>query len=1267
MKTEANVLHFYRQDSQTTETCFNVGISSPLSREKESYLRSLLVYSHEPGRLNTRSFLGNAKIWEVGPRLTFPSVGSSNALAILHSVGLTEITRLEESRRSSHGPIPFDRMTECEYPEPLTTFAVRAEIEPVYTLPLLKEGMSALKKFDSQFGLALDDYSAPFCLNYFVEEEQRNPTNIEVFPTAASLCEHSRHGFWGSLHEIDGVKMPETLLHIAQSALQKHKGRDLVGFGDNAGVIRGYHVPHLVPMHPGRWSSYGKITSDLCITCKLESHNHPSATEPFQGSATGVGGLVRDLLCPGQGGEVLFLSVGYFGGQLLLKKFRIAGERRSWKYPSRFVTPLQFLTGAIKGSTGYANPLGKPVIYGYTRAGGILTPWGERRENIKPTLAAGGVGIMQRRHAVKEESRRGMCIVRIGGPAYWVGLGGGTASSMGAGENSAELDFASVQRGDPEMKRRVFEVFRECLAHPSKVFLTAHNQGGSGLDNMLRELLGRAGGKVDVGKVTLGDPTLPVLAIQSAEWQESVGVLVWKRTLPFLRRVCRRCNVPLDVLGGITGDGRYVVPDSRDNTTPVDINLRRLLHNLPQKVHRSKTPNRPVRPPKIDWDTPVLRFIKDVFGQVAVGSKGNIVNIGDRSVGGLVTGQQCCGPHQQPVADVAETTLSSRTNRGAASAIGEQPLKLLLNPQAGARMSVGESLLNICAAPIGSLENVTYAVNWMSSAKRAGEAPFIYRAASAGRDLMIELRNAQNGGKDSSSKFVTWAGTEVKGFTEMIVTAFAPMRDARLTLTPDVKRPGTSMLGYIDLGRGKYRLGGSNLLFSRGQLSNECPDIDDVPLFVRTWNVLQKLISEQLLLSYHDISDGGLIACLSEMLIAGSCGANLTLQGVFGPKRFISQLFAEELGVLFEYELGAATEIQILLSQHNVPATLLGSTTREKSLSVEVGGKSRLAVPISTLFHYWQRTSARLEEEQMNPALAKEEARWNRRMVSPQIKLTFTPRETPPSIRTRRKRHKVAVLWEQGSNGHPEMISIVERAGMEAVGVAMTDLGTELKTLKGFRGTVFVGGFSFQDKFGAGRGWHARIEHNPRIRDILMDFDRREDTWGLGVCNGCQMEALRGSAPFSELPSERRPILVQNKSGKFESRWLNVGILDSPAIMFRKMAGTVFGIWGAHGEGRFEFTDPCILEQVLRESLIPMVYVDSMGQPTEQYPCNPNGSPHGIAALCSSDGRRVIMMPHPERSERIVHCAYVPYALKRTLKASPWLQPFQNLREWCDE
>ena len=1157
-------------------------------------------------------------------------------------------------------------MTECPYQAPLATLQERTEVEPVYTLPLIEEGMPALTKFDKQFGLALDGYSAPFCFDYFAKEEGRNPTNVEMFPTAASLCEHSRHGLWGALQEIDYVVMPETLLDIAKSALLKHPGNDVVGFGDNAAVIRGFKIPMLLPKYPGRWSPYVERAESICITFKMESHNHPSATEPVQGSATGVGGLVRDLLCPGQGGEVLFLCLGYFGGQLLLRRHRIAGERRDWKYPNRFVTPLEFLVKAIRGGTGYTNPLGKPVIYGYTRAGGIITPWGERRENIKPTLAAGGIGTMQLRHALKKEPKKGMLIVRLGGPAYWVGLGGGPASSMGAGENTAELDYASVQRGDPEMKRRVFEVFRICLAYRKPVFAATHDQGGSGLDNMLREIVGRAGGRVNVRKVSLGDPTLPVLAIQSAEWQESVGVLIMKRSLRVLQKACVRCNVPLDVLGEITGDGRYVVYDSSNDTTPVNINLRRLLHDLPQKVHRSQTGHRPLLPPKLNWHTPVLQLIRDVFGQVAVGSKANIVNIGDRSVGGLVTQQQCCGPLQQPVADVAAATLSSRTYKGAASAIGEQPLKLLLDAAAGGRMSVAESLLNLCAAPIGSLERVKYSVNWMSAAKR-GEAPYIYTAADAGRNMMLALRNAQNAGKDSSSKYVIWNEQEVKGFTEMIVTASAPMRDARLTLTPDIKLPGKSELGYIDLGRGKYRLGGSNLLFSRGQLGDESPDIDDIPHFKRTWDVIQRLIDERLLLSYHDISDGGLIACLSEMIISGSCGATVSLRGKYTPRRFVSQLFAEEPGMLFEYEPSASTEIQVLLTKYHVPATMLGATTREKNLTIAVDGRDRLDVPTPILFDCWQRTSARLEEEQMNPALAREEARRNRRMVSAPINLSFTPIETAPSIRTRKNKHKVAVIWEQGSNGHPEMISIVARAGMEPVEVAMTDLGDNLDSFKSFRGRIMVGGFTFQDKFGAGRGWHARIEHNPRIRDMFQAFDDRQDTWSFGVCNGCQEEALRGSAPYRELPPEKRPLLVQNKSGKFESRWLNVGILDSPAIMFREMSGSVFGVWGANGEGQFEFTDPAVLERVLDEHLIPMVYVDETGQPTLQYPCNPNGSPQGIAALCSRDGRRVIMMPHLERSERIIHCAYVPYELKRTLKASPWLKPFQNLRMWCDE
>ena len=901
------MIRLYQNEGAGMETCFNIEVSLPLSPKKLVALKTLLVYSHEKEKLGSRSFLRGKNIHEVGPRLAFATSDNSNALSIFHSMGINEVTRIEESRRSANGPLRFDRMTECVYTQPLRSFVPRPNIERVYTLPFIEKGMSILDAFNVKYGLALDNDGKRFCFDYFVHHKKRNPTNVEMLDLAFSLSEHSRHPFWHSIQVIDGKTMPETLFQIAKAPLIACRGNDLGGFGDNAGIIEGFRIKILTPTHPGQCSEYHISVREVCITAALESHNHPSAIEPFEGAATGVGGILRDGLCPGQGGDILFLSAGYFGGTLRLKNFHIPGENRRRKYPSNFTSPLDFLIKGSNGATGYANPFGKAVIFGYARAGGMQTPWGERRENIKPTLAGGVVGTIERKHAFKEEPRKRMLIVRIGGAAYWVGLGGGSASSMGAGDNAEGLDYDSVQRGDPEMERKAYQVI---LAGVERgLFLAAHDQGGSGLGNMVKELLGRAGGEINLRKVTLGDKTLPVKAIWSAEWQESFGFLTWKRHRRTLEKICRRENVPCDVLGEITGDGRIVVFDSKDNSTPVDMDLRKILHDLPQKTHYSETPVRNLKPPRVDWDTPIPKLIRDVFRQLSVGSKGFLVNKGDRSVGGLITRQQCCGTLQQPVADVAVAALGSRTFRGAAAALGEQPWKILLNPEAGGRMSLAEAILNLCAARIGKIRNVNLRNNWMWAAKLPSEAAMLYRTADAARNLAIALGIRQNGGKDSSSKYARLSRKIIKALGELVITAYAPVRDTRLTLTPDIKLPGESYLGYIDLGQGKYRLGGSALLQSKGQLGDECPDLDDPSLLLRVWNTMQELIDRKLILSYHDISDGGLITCLSEMIISGNCGARIYLVGVNSSKKFVHMLFAEELGIVFEYERKKRLEI----------------------------------------------------------------------------------------------------------------------------------------------------------------------------------------------------------------------------------------------------------------------------------------------------------------------------------------------------------------------
>ncbi|MCR4323273.1 MAG: phosphoribosylformylglycinamidine synthase [Candidatus Azambacteria bacterium] len=1258
---------FFLRNGQKMEYCYNVEISAPLTRDELVVLRHILADGFVSESVSDVS--AYATVVEVGPRMNFETAFSTNLVAICKACGLEKITRIERSRRYvSSASAHYDRMTEYVYPVPLETFDSGMVPEPVFTIPLIEGGPDALLRIP---GLSMDESDRKFYYDYFVREEGRNPTNVEIADLNNANSEHSRHGFFKGKQIIDGVVMSETLMEVVTATLKANPTNSVIAFCDNSSAIKGYACWTIMPEYPGAPSLFVKKEMVYSIIFTAETHNHPTGIAPRPGAETGTGGRIRDVQATGRGGLVIAGTAGYCVGNLYIPGYDLPWEDKTLAYPLTLAPSLEVEIEASNGASDYGNKFGEPLILGFTRSFDLHVPGGDRWGWVKKIMFTGGIGQMDARHTQKKDAEKGMYIVQIGGPAHRVGVSGGSASSKLHGENDAQLDFSSVQRGDPEKEQKMNRAIRACVemgdANP---IVSIHDQGAGGPANVLKELVEKTGGMIELRRITLGDPTLSVLEIWIAEYQERCGLLISPSRIDEFKAICEREKVTCEVLGEVTGDGRFVVHDEKDDTTPVSLNLKRVLSGMPQKTFTDEHRNPQLRPLVLPRFGTKKEAFADallwVLKNIAVCSKGFLVNKVDRSVTGLVAQQQCCGPLQLPVSDVAVVAQSHFGLTGAATAIGEQPIKMLVNPKAGARMAVAEALTNIMSAQISALEDIKCSANWMWAPKLPGEGAAMYDAACAMRDLMITLGIAVDGGKDSLSMATRVGGEIVKSPRELVISAYATMPNITKVITPDIKKPGHSDLIFIDLGEGNARLGGSVLAQVYGQIGDESPDIDNPEMLKRLFMAVQQLIGDGLILSGHDVSEGGVITTLLEMAFAGNCGIIARFVGQHDP---LEKLFAEEAGFILECACKDTEAVLALLEEAMLLPVLMGSTTKDQRICIEYNYTSVLDEDMGVLREQWEETSHQIERLQMNPACAEEEKKNIFTRTGPQYSVSFLPKPTPPDILTVVNKPRVAILREEGSNGDREMTSAFFLAGFEPWDITMTDLISKRITLDGFRGLVAVGGFSYADVPESAKGWAATIRYNETLQKMFKDFFERPDTFSLGVCNGCQLFALMGWVPANGIADSRQPRFVQNTSGRFESRWPTVRIMESPAIMFHGMTDSVLGVWSAHGEGKIDFPDRQLMQEVIDEKLIPLVYTNDNGKAETvdrvEYPFNPNGSPLGIAGLCSPDGRHLAMMPHPERAFLKWQWPWMPEHFNR-LEASPWLRMFQNAREWCE-
>jgi phosphoribosylformylglycinamidine synthase len=1261
------ITQLYRKLDDSRAYCYNVESTRELTEQELTRLRLILADGFLAETVSTQPVLSGERVVEVGPRMNFATAWSSNMVSICQATGLDMITRVERSRRyvvpqdvdlQAFIDANHDRMTECHYPAPLTTFETGVQPEPVYDVDLMSEGADGLLNIP---GISMDEWDRNLYYDYFVNKLKRNPTIVEIMDLNNANSEHSRHGYFKGKQVIDGVEMDKTLFELVVDTLDANPKGSLIAYKDNSSVIKGYDISTLHPVEAGKPGPFHSVQVSYNLLLTAETHNFPTGVAPFPGAETGTGGRIRDVLGTGQGAYVVAGTSGYCVGNLNIPGYPLSWES-DYPVPNNLAKPLEIEIEASNGASDYGNKFGEPVIQGFTRSFDMRLDNGERWGFLKPIMFTAGIGQIDDRHSEKAKEEKGMLIVQIGGPAYRVGFGGGAASSMMQGENASDLDFDAVQRGDAEMEQKMNRVIRACNEMGDKTLIDVmHDQGAGGPANVMKELVEKSGGRVEIRNIRVGDPTMSVLEIYVAEYQERCGMLIRPENIERFKAICAREKVGCEVLGEVTGDLKFVVHDASDDTTPVDIDLEALLGKIPQKTFTDNRTTIASRPFELPAGTTVKEALHNVLRLVSVGSKRFLTNKVDRAVTGLIAQQQCCGPLQLTVADVAVVAQSHFGRTGIATAIGEQSIKMLVDPAAGARMAVGEVVTNLVWAKIEELEQVKCSANWMWAPKLPGEGAALYDAARAMRDAMITVGIAVDGGKDSLS-MATMVGDEtVKSPRELVISVYAGMPDITQKITPDIKQAGASVLLFIDPADGRNRLGGSALAQVYRQLGDTSPDVEDPAKLKRAFVAIQEMIAQGLITAGHDRSDGGLITTLLEMAFAGNCGLDVAIDS---DATAIDALFSEELGMVVECSESTLAEVQQLLSSADVACSVIGRTTAEKNIQIACNGEVVLSEPMVVLRGWWEETSYQLERLQSDPACADEEKANIYDRKGPHYVLPFAPQLTPADRLTLSDKPRVAILRDEGSNSDREMTSAFYAAGFEPWDICMNDLLAGTVTLDGFRGLAAVGGFSYADVPGSAKGWAATIRFNERLQKMFQDFYNREDTFTLGICNGCQLFGLLGWVPELNIPAERQPRFIHNRSGRFESRWATVRVEKSNAMMLQGMEGTVFGIHVDHGEGLLHFPDESIREKVKAGGMTPMVYVDDEGQATEKYPFNPNGSPEGLAGLCSEDGRHLALMPHPERAFLPWQAHYLPTELN-ALQVSPWMKMFQNAYDWC--
>jgi phosphoribosylformylglycinamidine synthase len=1219
----------------------------------------------------------------VVPRFGTISPWSSKATDIAHVCGLDAVRRIErgivwtlavarplaaDALRALAAPL-FDRMTETVLFDRAAAnrLFLHEQTRPLRTVSLAT-GRDALVKANSALGLALSDDEIDYLVKNFAALK-RDPTDVELMMFAQANSEHCRHKIFNADWLIDGQKQPKSLFAMIRNTHAKNPRGVLSAYRDNAAVIEGPLGKRYFPNPED--GVYGAIDEPIDILMKVETHNHPTAISPFPGAATGSGGEIRDEGATGRGAKPKAGLTGFSVSHLRIPDFAQPWEANPIGKPERIVTALDIMIDGPIGGAAFNNEFGRPNICGYFRTfeqAGAGDPVGRVRGYHKPIMIAGGLGNVRRNHVEKSDIPVGAKLVVLGGPAMLIGLGGGAASSMGSGASSADLDFASVQRGNPEIQRRAQEVIDRCTARWNQnPILLIHDVGAGGLSNAVPEAVAHTPGRgavIDLAAIPNDEPGMSPMELWCNESQERYVLCVDAQKLGDFAATCERERCPFAVIGELDDTGVLVLEDKKNGTRPVDLPLEVLLGKAPKMLRDVQR----VEPPQAAFDTSTLDARDAAYRLLrfpAIADKTFLISIGDRTVGGMISRDQMVGPWQVPVADVAVTISDYFGHTGEAMAMGERTPVAVLDAPASGRLAVGESLTNILAADVGSLSNVRLSANWMAACGEPGEDAALYATVHAvGEELCPALGIAIPVGKDSLSMKTTWtdggAKKSVVAPVSLVVSAFAPVGDVRRTWTPQLRTDlGATTLLLVDLGNGRNRLGSSCLAQVFGALGATPADLDDPARLTSLAAALAELRARNLVLAYHDRSDGSTFVTLVEMAFAGHCGLDVKLPA--GANGAAGALFAEELGVVLQVKSENAADVQAILARHGLGAHThaVGAPTRDMRVRIESQGV-RLDERWEDLRRAWSETSYRMRERRDEPNCAREEfaAACDTGAPGLHVALTFDPDEDLVAPYVHTARPKVAILREQGVNSQVEMGAVFERAGFESHDVHMTDVLSGRIGLGEFRGLVACGGFSYGDVLGAGEGWAKSILYHSRTRDEFEEFLARRDTFTLGVCNGCQMfAALKEIVPGAA----KWPRFVRNRGEQFEGRFSLTELQASPSVFFAGMHGSMLPIAVAHGEGRAEFASDADAQTFSASGLVAARYVEGNRKVASTYPANPNGSPFGIAAITNADGRVTLTMPHPERSFRYAINSWRPDGAG---EYSGWFRMFQNARRW---
>jgi len=1208
----------------------------------------------------------------VVPRYGTRSAWSSKAGDILKRCGFGRAGRIERGLRVELGGVSaaqltpaarealHDRMTETVV-DSVADLRHWFEPPPTDTLAEIELGSDpagALAVANRDYGLALNDEEIDYLADAY-RRIGRNPTDAELMMFAQANSEHCRHKIFNATWQIDGQLRDNSLFGMIRSTHAATPAGVITAYDDNAAVIEGFDATLFSPS--GEASSWTERPRRLHAQIKVETHNHPTAISPDPGAATGAGGEIRDEAATGRGGRPVAGLAGFAVGDLRLPAHPMAWERAPLP-PGRIATPLDIMLEGPIGAARFNNEFGRPNLCGYFRTFSQQVDdrlWGY----FKPIMLAGGMGTIAEGQTEKFPLKAGYRVIVLGGPSMMIGLGGGAASSLHSGQSSEQLDYASVQRANPEMQRRAQEVIDQCwMLGEDNPIASIHDVGAGGLSNAIPELLhdGGVGGRLELRSIPTADPSMSPMAIWCNESQERYVLAVSEPGLDVLEAICRRERCPMADLGPATEEHLLHLGDCKASGTPVDLDLDMLL---------GKTPRLEIRAISLETSTPdegiagidLNEAVDRVLQVPAVGSKQFLITIGDRTVGGLSARDQMVGPWQVPVADCAVTITDYRSYTGTAMAVGERTPLAVWNAPASGRMAVAEALLNLAGTPLSGRNRIKLSANWMAAARAPGQDAALRATVEAVADQFCQaLDLAIPVGKDSLSMQTRWEadGSEhaMTAPVSLNVTAFSPVPDVRASITPELRRDcgDTDLLLLAPPAR---RMGGSALAMAFGRALGPVPDVEEPRMLAALFDTVQSMVAEQRLLALHDRSDGGLLTTVLEMALAGHAGVALELPDDCEP---VAGLFNEETGLVVQCRSGDTGDLLDVLDRAGLAqwTTRIGRVISENHpgdgrLSVTHAGATVLDRDLADLNRLWAATSYRIQRLRDNPDCADEEyaalADWKR----PGLKPVVNFKRVAPAVNSR-ARPTVAVLREQGVNGQREMAMAFHAAGFEAVDVHMSDLETGRRRLDEFHGLAVCGGFSFGDVLGAGRGWARSILFHEAMREEFQRFFEDRGKFALGVCNGCQvLSSLAGIIPGSD----NWPRFVHNRSRQFEARLSLVEIVESPSIMLAGMAGSRLPVATAHGEGRADFGG----SNDARGAPVAVRYVDPNGAPARTYPDNPNGSPDGVTGLCNADGRVTILMPHPERLLRSVNYSWAP---PQWGDWSPWMRMFENARAW---